>query len=133
MPRWPQVSVGERFWAKVAMASPDECWFFTGAKNDDNYGMLRIGSDRVYAHRLAWVFTYGALEPGLIIRHMCDVHYPPGNVRYRLCCNPTHLEKGTDTDNMHDSYTTGRRLPTRGPRASHAKRWGGPARQLSVP
>lgn len=79
-------SVLDRFWSKVAVAGPDDCWPWTGATEENGLGRFKIGytQDRrqvhAYAHRFALMLTTAAessrAEP-------CSV--------LAACCNPAHI------------------------------------------
>jgi hypothetical protein len=69
-----------RFWSKVSYT--DTCWHWL-ASQYHGYGRIRIRGKTVPAHRVAWVLTYGALDPAMTLDHLC---------RNRSCVNPTHLE-----------------------------------------
>jgi hypothetical protein len=91
----------ERFWAKISIMKPMECWPWNGIGS--RYGQFYISrkgrTKKIGSHRLAYVLTKRALEPGEVIRHLCD---------NPLCCNPAHLEPGTQADNVVDKMTKGR-------------------------
>lgn len=83
---------------------PDECWLWTGPKGGKTesamYGRAEVSGVLWFAHRLAWVVANGAEIPdGFVVRHKCDV---------RLCVNPSHLELGTQLDNIADRQSRGR-------------------------
>lgn len=97
MDRWVS-----RFWSKVDVRTPDECWEWNAAKRADGYGQFSLGGaagQMFQAHRVSWVVAHGELPDGLMVRHRCD---------NPSCVNPAHLELGTHLDNMHDMATRGR-------------------------
>jgi len=95
----PRGSAEDRFWSHVDRSGgPEACWPWTGNKIWSGYGQLREGgrgSRMVAAHRFALQLKLGRpLGPEEQARHVvCD--NPP-------CCNPAHLEPGTNADNMAD-------------------------------
>lgn len=114
--------VVERFWEKVSVGAPDECWPWMGALNADDYGVFRVDHKDVglvYTHRLAWCFANGPIPAGLEIMHTC-----PTRPRLRRCCNPAHLVLGTHADN---SAIGERDFPG----GKHGRCWGAP-RALTV-
>jgi hypothetical protein len=83
----------ERFWSKVDVRGPDECWPWKGAPDRHGYGRIRIGgrSGRtVLAHRVSYVLKNGEPEPELVLDHDC---------RNRPCCNPDHTVPRTNQEN----------------------------------
>ena len=87
-----------RFWAKVDVRGPDECWPWIGAKNEKGYGIYSVTRRRLYAHRLALSLSGKDLRE-LQACHSCD---------NRLCCNAAHLWLGTQSDNHADMVAKGR-------------------------
>lgn len=105
-------NIEERFWSKVAIGAPDECWEWQAGRQKLGYGIFGRGSkiDGTHrtelAHRVAWELTHGAIDKGVKIRHfVCD--NPP-------CCNPAHLRPGTQADNIGDMIAKGRKVVRRG-------------------
>jgi hypothetical protein len=94
----------KRFWSKVALAGPDECWLWQGAiHTKQGYGNFRATPYRdgnVSAHVASWFIHTGTWpEDGQFILHSCDVP---------ACVSPTHLFLGTHVDNMQDMASKGR-------------------------
>lgn len=113
----------ERFWEKVEKRAPDDCWFWKGAPNHDGYGTLTVGEKTVYAARFSYELANGPMKEGMETCHMCDVRYPPGDIRYRLCVNPSHLRAGTHVENVKETTLKGRHRtnPVRGEENAEAK------------
>jgi hypothetical protein len=89
----------KKFWKRFQGLSENDCWEFNGARCTAGYGQVWIYPKVVYAHRVAWILTHGAIPKGMFVCHKCD--NPP-------CCNPKHLFLGTHKDNMEDSKNKGR-------------------------
>jgi hypothetical protein len=111
----------ERFWARIDRSGgPDACWVWSGAPvKTTGYGQCvaiqglpcRPPRGITTPHRQAWIITNG--DPGTHpspkdghpitnrIRHRC-----PGGPN-KLCCNPAHLEVGSDKDNADDRASDG--------------------------
>lgn len=92
-----------RLRAGIAVSTSSECWPWSRARSDTNYGRITIQGISFDAHRVVLFLATGVI--GDVARHKCD--NPP-------CCNPTHLQWGTAYDNRHDCIGRGR--DARGPR-----------------
>lgn len=88
------LKLAPRFWSGVEVVSPSECWHWLGSvTTGTGYGSWDSPVGRS-AHRFAWAASNGRIIPdGMVIRHRCD---------NRICCNPGHLELGTQMENVRD-------------------------------
>jgi hypothetical protein len=90
----------KKFWAKVKIGKPDECWPWQRACDEHGYGHTWNGLRELDAHQMAWWLVHGELplETPCVL-HSCD---------NRPCCNPSHLFAGTKKDNTVDMVKKGR-------------------------
>lgn len=104
--------IEDRFWAKVAKGTANECWLWTASTYTNGYGQFWTGTNLTSAHRYAYFLANGEIPSDLIIRHKCD------QVR---CCNPAHLETGTQLDNVRDMHDRKRNRQAKGEKQANAK------------
>ena len=90
-----------RFWDKVEILDPNNCWNWTASKSSNTYGSFQYKNHSIRAHRMAWILAYGPIPNNLYVLHHCD---------NRLCCNPTHLFLGTQADNIKDCVKKNRNI-----------------------
>src|SRR5262245_2521405 len=86
-----------RFWPKVDVRGPDECWPWIAGKGA-GYGSFWLDGRNVTAHRVAFFLANGKW-PDPFGCHSCDNH---------PCCNPAHIFEGTQWDNDMDRVAKGR-------------------------
>lgn len=90
-------SLPDRFLDKISPDPNTGCWLWTGAINNQGYGIMSLTTDKkrcVLAHRFAFQSEYGPIPDGKELDHEC--HTP-------LCVNPGHLEPVTHKVNMERS------------------------------
>jgi hypothetical protein len=92
-----------------------ECLNFDGNMNDRGYGIISFKGKRYKAHRIAYCnhirVSIHDIE-GLVVRHKCD---------NPSCVNPSHLEIGTQADNISDMMNRGRHITKRGDESCKSK------------
>jgi hypothetical protein len=89
----------KKFWSRVDVRDPAECWFWTGPLRN-GYGYIRdISGRQRQAHAVTYEWALGPIPPGLEPDHLC---------RKRACVNPLHLEAVTRQENMRRSPIVGR-------------------------
>lgn len=72
----------ERFWSKVKIGEPDECWEWMACKNSRGYGNIYWQGKSQLAHRVSMLIAGEVLCSRKEVAHLC--HNPS-------CCNPEHL------------------------------------------
>lgn len=96
-------NLAKRFWPKVEVGEPDECWNWQAAKYPYGYGQIRniygMRPALMYSHRLAYILHYNEHPGELLVCHACD---------NTSCCNPSHLFLGTNKDNSDDKIAKNR-------------------------
>jgi len=102
----PNNTDAKRFWSKVDIKGPDDCWNWKAALRGE-YGSFYLTRIERYAHRAAWILTNGEIPKGMDVLHKCD---------NKKCVNPNHLYVGTQVDNWRDikerlSYNLKKRSP----------------------
>jgi len=99
-----------RFWEKVNIRGPNDCWEWTACRIKAGYGQFWLRNKMVLAHRIAWTLENGQIPDGegyhgLCVCHTCD---------NPCCVNSSHLFLGTISDNNHDRDSKGRGNQARG-------------------
>ncbi len=83
-------------YSKVNLVSG--CIEWTGYKTF-GYGKIRVGKNKIRAHRAAYLVYKGKIPKGMLVCHKCD---------NPSCVNPDHLFLGTALDNAKDRDSKGR-------------------------
>lgn len=113
-------TTAESFWNRVRVLSSEQCWEWTGSKNNTGYGTVSWNGKVYTAHRVAAWLTgvvssltkpKNAKDTGHVL-HKCD---------NRACCNPSHFFLGSYADNQRDAYQKKRRVALRGSRHPNAR------------
>ena len=71
-----------RFHSKIATTDAG-CWHWTGTRNGNGYGQIKVQGVMWQAHRYSYLLRHGAIPDGAAVDHLC---------RNRGCVNPDHLE-----------------------------------------
>lgn len=108
-PRKPRPARAERFWSKVGTNdSADNCWLWkAGVSLSNGYGQFHDISPASgkpvmrSSHKVAFELGNNvSLEPGEVILHS-------RKCVSKLCCRPSHLRRGSQSENMRDASACG--------------------------
>lgn len=91
--------VEPRFWSKVDVRQPSQCWEWEASHNQQGYGQFRYAGTMRPAHQVAFALSFGPAPDHVL--HKCD---------NRSCVNPSHLYNGTNMDNVQDRVNRGNQL-----------------------
>ena len=96
-----RAKLDQRFWSKVAIANPTECWEWQASTAWNGYGRFNLsGYDNERAHRVALALSLNReISSSEWVLHRCD------NPR---CCNPAHLYLGDRHQNAKDAVSRDR-------------------------
>lgn len=91
----------QNFLKKIELVPFLECWIWTGASNENGYGMFQCNNSKniSIASRVSYFLFKGEIPENLCVCHSCDNPW---------CVNPNHLFLGTHQQNMLDKKLKGR-------------------------
>lgn len=101
----------QRYWERVEVRGPDECWLWTGSLMSKGYGSVSLYDTPFTSHRVGYYIATGVDPIGNCVLHSCD---------NRKCCNPKHFVLGTHDDNNKDRAAKGRSADSRGEKHNQA-------------
>jgi hypothetical protein len=79
----------ETFETKFTIAL-DGCWLWVEHVDKDGYGKVRVGKDKLRAHRVSYELYREQIPAGMVIDHLC---------LQKSCVNPHHLDVVTLAEN----------------------------------
>lgn len=100
-----KLTASERLWARLDRRNKYACWEWPGNRRPNGYGIIYADGKQRSTHRLSWESTHGEIPAGMLVCHKCD---------NRLCCNPSHLFLGTQSDNIMDCVSKNRNNHVKG-------------------
>lgn len=75
------------------------CREWIGGKDEDGYGLFKVHTKSVRAHRKSYELFHGPIPDGLVVMHSCD---------NPSCILPSHLSVGTYKQNTQDAVSKNR-------------------------
>lgn len=92
-------------WEKIKIVgwtrSENGCLEYNGYRNENGYGQFRdmVTNKLVRVHRIAYRELIGDIKDDEVVMHICD---------NPACSEPTHLQKGTQEENIKDMWSKNR-------------------------
>lgn len=101
-------SIKAKFWQRVDMRAPSECWNWVGTKSRGGYGRLKVMGHTIAAHRFSLMVAIGrCINSHEFACHTCD---------NPVCVNPKHLYVGNHKTNTADMVARNRSVKWEGKR-----------------
>lgn len=92
-----KIPIGHRLFSRLQVRG--SCWVWTGAKDQDGYGLIKIAGKMERLPRFIFKALNGEIPKGHLICHRCD--NPP-------CFRPSHLFAATAAENQKDKVRKNR-------------------------
>lgn len=80
-------------WKYIDVRGEDECWPWVGGLSQNGRPYFQVDGVKHAAYRLVYVLFNGVALGDDLCRHTCD---------NPVCCNPKHLLRGSNDDNVAD-------------------------------
>lgn len=85
--------------SQIKEGHKDPCMIFNGATGKSGYGQIDYQNRTFRTHVVVCESTAGQRTPkGMVVRHRCGE---------KKCCQPTHLQFGTNSENRVDAFRHG--------------------------
>jgi hypothetical protein len=95
----------KRLMARRLVDEATGCWLWTGARDENGYGIINLRGTTYNRGRISKVHRFAAIlwlnlpdDSRVVVRHTCDNPH---------CFNPEHLLLGSQRDNMQDAARKG--------------------------
>lgn len=91
-------NTSQDIWRFIEKRGAAECWPYIGGTFSGRYGRFTLHGRALLAHRHIYAMVAGQIDPGLFVMHKCN---------NKLCCNPSHLTIGTNSENQRHASSSG--------------------------
>ena len=99
MPRWT-LTPEQRLTRRLRLG-PNGCWLWQGPLRKNGYPhTIWYEGRKISPYRLAYILWVGPIPEGMTIDHVYE------RCRHKHCCNPTHLEVVTRSENLRRHFRT---------------------------
>jgi hypothetical protein len=85
-------SMVEKILARIEFDPFGGCWLWPGSESG-RYGGICHEGRHYRTHRVMFEHAHGPIPEGMVVMHKCDTPF---------CCNPAHLQAGTQHENLMD-------------------------------
>lgn len=85
-----------RLLTKVKVCPDTGCWEWTGHRDPNGYGQIKVDGRAMWCNRVSYAVFRGSIQAGQEIDHKCN---------NTSCINPFHLQRKTPLANATDGGT----------------------------